>query len=150
MFMYIHNCPECNRQYSTQEKVSRVKCPYCGAETNVSYSEQQGTNYQEQWRQFGEQASAVVDDVFSNGPSGRSRGVAGLLALFLGGVGLHYFYMGKTNAGVIFLVATLLTCGLLGVITQIISIIQGVLFFTSTQEEFERRWVNSPSNFPLF
>ena len=148
--MYIHNCPECNRQYSTQEKVSRVKCPYCGAETNVSYSEQQGTNYQEQWRQFGEQASAVVDDVFSNGPSGRSRGVAGLLALFLGGVGLHYFYMGKTNAGVIFLVATLLTCGLLGVITQIISIIQGVLFFTSTQEEFERRWVNSPSNFPLF
>ena len=127
-----------------------MKCPYCGAETNVSYSEQQGTNYQEQWRQFGEQASAVVDDVFSNGPSGRSRGVAGLLALFLGGVGLHYFYMGKTNAGVIFLVATLLTCGLLGVITQIISIIQGVLFFTSTQEEFERRWVNSPSNFPLF
>ena len=148
--MYIHNCPECNRQYSTQEKVSRVKCPYCGAETNVSYSEQQGTNYQEQWRQFSDQASAVVDDVFSNGPSGRSRGVAGLLALFLGGVGLHYFYMGKTNAGVIFLVATLLTCGLLGVITQIISIIQGVLFFTSTQEEFERRWVNSPSNFPLF
>lgn len=148
--MYIHQCPECGKQYSTQEKVSRVKCPYCGAETNVSYSEQQGTNYQEQWRQFGEQASAVVDDVFSNGPSGRSRGVAGLLALFLGGVGLHYFYMGKTNAGVIFLVATLLTCGLLGVITQIISIIQGVLFFTSTQEEFERRWVNSPSNFPLF
>jgi TM2 domain-containing membrane protein YozV len=123
-----------------------VKCPYCGAETNVSYADQQQT----QWQQFGSQAASTVDDVFSNGPSGKSRGVAGLLALFLGSVGLHYFYMGKTSAGVLFLVATLLTCGILGVITEIVSIIQGVLFFTSTQEEFERRWVNSPSSFPLF
>ena len=76
--------------------------------------------------------------------------MAGLLALFLGSVGLHYFYMGKTNAGVLFLVATLLSCGVLGIITQIVSIIQGVLFFTSTQEEFERKWVYSQSNLPLF
>jgi TM2 domain-containing membrane protein YozV len=91
-----------------------------------------------------------MDDVFSNGPSGKSRGVAGLLALFLGAVGLHYFYLNKTSAGVLFLVATLLSCGILGVVTQIVSIIQGVLFFTSTQEEFERKWVYTPSNFPLF
>jgi hypothetical protein len=44
----------------------------------------------------------------------------------------------------------LITCGVLGVVTQVVSIIQGVLFFTSSQAEFERRWVNSPSNFPLF
>ena len=144
--MFIHQCPECGKQYSTQEKVNRVKCPYCGAETNVSYADQQ----QSQWQQFGEQAASTVDDVFSNGPSGKSRGVAGLLALFLGAVGLHYFYMGKTSAGVLFLLATLLTCGALGVVTEIISIIQGVLFFTSTQADFEHRWVNSPSSFPLF
>lgn len=148
--MYIHNCPECGKQYSTQERVNRVRCPYCGAETNVSYSEQEHPNYQEQLRQFGNQANAAMDDVFSNGPSGKSRGVAGLLALFLGGVGLHYFYMGKTTAGVIFLLATIVTCGALGLVAHIISIIQGVLFFTSSQEEFERRWVNSPSSFPLF
>ena len=57
--MYIHNCPECGKQYSTQEKVSRVKCPYCGAETNVSYSDQQ----QSQWQQFGDQAASTVDVV---------------------------------------------------------------------------------------
>ena len=148
--MYIHNCPECGKQYSTQERVNRVRCPYCGVETNVSYSEQEHPNYQEQLRQFGNQANAAMDDVFSNGPSGKSRGVAGLLALFLGGVGLHYFYMGKTTAGVIFLLATIVTCGALGLVAHIISIIQGVLFFTSSQEEFERRWVNSPSSFPLF
>ena len=147
--MYIHNCPECGKQYSTQEKVNRVKCPYCGAETNVSYGQEQ-SNFQEQFRQFGDQASAAMDDVFSNGPSGKSRGVAGLLALFLGGLGLHYFYMNKTNAGVVFLLATLLSCGALGIVTHIISIIQAVLFFTSTQQEFEQKWVYSPSNIPLF
>lgn len=147
--MYIHHCPECGKQYSTQEKVNRVRCPYCGAETNVSYSDHQ-PDYQDQLRQFGNQASAAMDDVFSNGPSGKSRGVAGLLALFLGGIGLHYFYMGKTNAGVLFLLVAILSCGALGLVTHVISIIQGVLFFTSSQEEFESRWVNSPSNIPLF
>lgn len=144
--MYIHQCPECGKQYSTQEKVNRVKCPYCGAETNVSYSDQQQT----QWQQFGNQASNAIDSVFNNGPSGKSRGIAGLLALFLGCVGLHYFYLNKTNAGVLFLIASLLSCGILAVVTQIVSIIQAVLFFTSTQEEFEHKWVNTPNNFPLF
>lgn len=29
--MHIHNCPACGKQYSAQENVSQVKCPYCGA-----------------------------------------------------------------------------------------------------------------------
>lgn len=150
--MYIHNCPECGKQYSTQDRVNRVKCPYCGAETNVSYPEQEASSTQQQWRQFGDQASAVVDDIFSNGPSGKSRGIAGLLALIplCGAAGLHYFYINKPLAGVIFLVASIITCGALGIVAQVISVIQAILFFTSTQEEFERKWVNSPSNFPLF
>ena len=137
--MYIHQCPECGKQYSTQERVNRVKCPYCGAETNVAYSDQQPNQWQ--------QPSSATNDVFSNGPSGKSRGVAGLLALFLGTLGVHYFYIDKSTAGIVFLLLSLVSCG---TITAIISIIQGVLFFTSTQEEFERKWVNSPSSIPFF
>lgn len=144
--MYIHNCPECGKQYSTQEKVNRVKCPYCGAETNVSYSEQE-TN---RWQQFNGQMSNSFDSVFNNGPSGKSRGIAGLLAILMGWCGLHYFYIGKTSAGVLFLLIAILSCGILATVTTIVAIIQGVLFFTSTQEEFESRWVYSPSNFPFF
>ena len=147
--MYIHNCPQCGKQYSTQEKVNRVKCPYCGTETNVSYSEQQ-PNFQEQWKQFGNQASSALDSVFSNGPSGKSRGVAGLLAILMGWCGLHYFYLNKTTAGIVFLLVAILSCGILATVTYVIAIIQGVLFFTSTQQEFEQKWVYSPSNFPLF
>ncbi len=144
--MYIHQCPECGKQYSTQEKVNRVKCPYCGAETNVSYSEQEQTR----WQQFNNQTVNSLDSVFNNGPSGKSRGIAGLLAILMGWCGLHYFYIGKTSAGVLFLLIAILSCGVLATVTTIVSIIQGVLFFTSTQEEFEQKWVNSPSNFPLF
>ena len=147
--MYIHNCPECGKQYSTQEKVNRVKCPYCGAETNVSYSDQE-PNFQEQWRQFGNQASNALDSVFNNGPSGKSRGIAGLLAILMGWCGLQYFYIGKTSAGVLFLLIALLSCGILGTVTFIVSVIQGVLFFTVTQQEFEQKWVYSPSSFPIF
>lgn len=147
--MYIHNCPECGKQYSTQEKVNRVKCPYCGAETNVSYSEQQQDRWQDFYRQQ-QQAGAYIDSVFNNGPSGKSRGIAGLLAILMGWCGLHYFYINKTNAGILFLLIAILSCGIFSTITFIVSVIQGVLFFTSTQEEFESRWVNSPSNIPLF
>ena len=146
--MYIHQCPECNRQFSTQDKVNRVKCPYCGAETNVSYSEQQRDRWQEFYNQ--ERGDINIDSVFNNGPSGKSRGIAGLLAILMGWCGLHYFYIGKTNGGILFLMIAILSCGILASITTIVSIIQGVLFFTSTQEEFERRWVYSPSNIPFF
>lgn len=150
--MYIHNCPECGKQYSTQEKVNRVKCPYCGAETNVSYADQQQQQNanQQQWRQYASQAGEAFDSVFNNGPSGKSRGVAGLLALLMGALGLHYFYLGKTTAGVVFLIIFFLSCGVLGLVTEVIAIIQAVLFFTSSQQEFEQKWVYSPSNFPLF
>ena len=144
--MFSHNCPECGKQYSTQEKVNRVKCPYCGAETNVSYSEQE-TN---RWQQFNQQQYNALDSVFNNGPSGKSRGIAGLLAILMGWCGLHYFYIGKTNAGILFLIVAILSCGILATVTTIVSIIQGVLFFTSTQEEFEQKWVYTNSNFPLF
>ena len=147
--MYIHNCPECGKQYSTQEKVNRVKCPYCGAETNVSYADQDQQTANQQWRQYASQAGDALDSVFNNGPSGKSRGVAGLLALLMGALGLHYFYLGKSTA-IVFLIIFFLSCGILGVVTQVISVIQAVLFFTSSQQEFEQKWVYCPSNFPLF
>jgi TM2 domain-containing membrane protein YozV len=42
----------------------------------------------------------------------KSKMVAGLLGIFLGGIGIHSFYLGKTTIGVIQIVVSFVTCGL--------------------------------------
>lgn len=45
-------------------------------------------------------------------PVAKSKVVAGLLGIFLGGFGIHQFYLGDSKKGVIRLVVTVVTCGL--------------------------------------
>ena len=52
---------------------------------------------------------------YSGGPnpvkSSKSKLVAGLLGIFLGGFGAHNFYLGKTSRAIAQIVVTLVTCG---------------------------------------
>lgn len=48
------------------------------------------------------------------GMSSRSKMVAGLLGIFLGAWGVHRFYMGYTQMGIIQIAVTLVTCGIGG------------------------------------
>lgn len=41
----------------------------------------------------------------------KSKMVAGLLGIFLGGLGIHRFYLGYTGIGIAQIVVTVLTCG---------------------------------------
>ncbi|MDE5940932.1 MAG: TM2 domain-containing protein [Muribaculaceae bacterium] len=82
----------------------------------------------------------------SYGPEGKSRGVAGLLAIFLGGLGVQYFYLGKTTAGIITIILSFISCG----IWQIITLIQGILMLCMSNAEFYRKYVQTNSTFPLF
>ena len=79
-------------------------------------------------------------------PYEKDKIVAGLLAIFLGGLGIHYFYMGKTVAGILSIVFTLVSCG----IWQVVMFIQGVLMLTMTDEAFRGKYVGNDSTFPLF
>ena len=45
-------------------------------------------------------------------PQAKSKIVAGLLGIFLGGFGVHRFYLGFTKIGVIQIIVTILTCGI--------------------------------------
>ncbi|MCM1028764.1 MAG: TM2 domain-containing protein [Pseudoflavonifractor sp.] len=83
---------------------------------------------------------------FDEGPSGKSRGVAGLLAIFLGTLGIQYFYLGKSTAGVLTLIITLCSCG----IANILWLIQGIMMIAMSEDEFERKYINTTSTFPLF
>nr|WP_307804159.1 TM2 domain-containing protein [Micromonospora echinofusca] len=62
------------------------------------------------------------------GVSDKSKVVAGVLGIVLGGFGVGRFYMGDTKTGVLQLVVTLVTCGfgsLWGVIDGILILING-------------------------
>lgn len=83
---------------------------------------------------------------FDEGPTGRSRGLAGLLAIFLGCLGIQYFYLGRTGAGFIAIALSLFSCGAVNVLW----IIQGIMMIAMRESEFERKFIYTTSDFPLF
>lgn len=70
--------------------------------------------------------------------------VAGLFAFLLGGLGVHKFYLGYKTAGIIHLLIFFI--GILPVfigtvIISLIAIIEGIIYLTKSDEEFERTYV---------
>lgn len=61
---------------------------------------------------------------------------AGILAILLGSLGVHKFYMGYNGAGIILLLVTVLSFGMLSWIGAIIGLIEGILYLTKTDQEF--------------
>lgn len=70
---------------------------------------------------------------------------AGLLAVFLGLFGVHKFYLGCNNAGFVMLAVTviggILTFGLAAAVIWLIAIIEGIIYLSKTQTEFDKRYV---------
>lgn len=54
----------------------------------------------------------VQVDAYGNALSDKSKLVAGLLQIFVGGFGIGRFYLGYTTIGVLQIVVSLLTCGI--------------------------------------
>ena len=61
---------------------------------------------------------------------GRIKLNAGLLAIFLGGLGAHKFYMGKVRMGIIYI----LFCWTL--IPTLVSIAEGIIYLSDSEEFF--------------
>lgn len=65
--------------------------------------------------------------------------LCGLMAIFLGNLGIHKFLLGYTGAGVITL---LLNCTGVGIpIMRIITIIEGIMYLTKTDEDFYNTYI---------
>ena len=61
--------------------------------------------------------------------------IAGLLGIFLGGLGIHRFYLGYTVIGVIQLVlclSGLLTCGITSIAAYLWGLVEGILIIAGT------------------
>jgi TM2 domain-containing membrane protein YozV/ribosomal protein L40E len=88
-------------------------CQNCGAETQPN---------QEVCVKCGVKLSKVTTLNIGTGP-GKSKIVAGILGILLGGLGIHRFYLGYTGIGILQIVVTFCTCGL----GSLWGIIEGIL-----------------------
>lgn len=71
-------------------------------------------------------------NIFENGVVNmeqKSKLAAGLLAIFLGYLGIDQFYLGNTKMGVIRIVVSLVTCGVAG---SIWGIVTGIMILTGS------------------
>ena len=69
--------------------------------------------------------------------------IAALLAIFLGWVGAHKFYLGYMKAGIVSIVVGILTCC---TIPWLIGVIEGIMYFTKSEDDFESIYINGDKN----
>ena len=65
-----------------------------------------------------------------------------LAALGLGWIGIPKFMLGFNKAGLITLLVTLGTCGAAGIIFNILTLVEGIMYLTKTDEEFYQLYIN--------
>ncbi|PSP71661.1 hypothetical protein BRC79_00095 [Halobacteriales archaeon QH_8_67_27] len=62
------------------------------------------------------------------------RLIAALLAIFLGGIGAHKFYLGQTKLGALYL------CFFWTAVPALIGIVEGVIYLSKSDEEFRQQY----------
>jgi TM2 domain-containing membrane protein YozV len=123
-------------------------CPKCGAlsasSTPAPPSQQQP---QQNWQQqppppqYGQQPQYGMAPQYGQPyPQRKDKTTAALLAIFLGGLGIHKFYLGgpkQKTAGIIQIVVTIVTCGF----GSVLALIEGIIYLTKDEQQFEYEYV---------
>lgn len=65
-------------------------------------------------------------------PEAKSKMAAGLLGIFLGAFGVHNFYLGNTGKAVAQLLISVLSCGILAVVSEIWGLVEGIMILTGS------------------
>ena len=60
----------------------------------------------------------------------------------LGAFGIHKFILGYTGAGLIMLLVTVLSLGLLAWVMGIIGLIEGIIYLTKSDADFKRIYID--------
>lgn len=70
----------------------------------------------------------------STAPNGKNKIAAALLAFFLGGFGIHKFYLGQVGMGVLYLIF----CWTF--IPALVGFVEGIIYLTMSDESFNNKY----------
>ncbi len=121
-------------------------CNYCGepvyVEDNSNSTEQSSSqagnqNYNNQNQnqyngQYGNPYQPPYQQQQQYPPNAKSAYLAGLLAILVGTLGIHNFYLGNTGKAVAQLLISILTCGIGAIAVEIWALIEGIMLFTGS------------------
>ena len=93
----------------------------------------------------GTRAKEIYVDILSRtaASTDRNKVAAGLLAIFLGAIGIHKFYLGYSKAGIIMILVFFVGFILIlpPIAISIIAFIEGIIYLTKTDEDFYQTYV---------
>ena len=99
-------CVKCGQQLNGSESY----CPVCGAPADTSQNTGSSNQSQNNYNQYN-----AVPNTPPPGYAPKSRLIAVILGILLGGYGVHNFYLGFTTKAVIQIIVTVITCGIGGI-----------------------------------
>jgi TM2 domain-containing membrane protein YozV len=122
----MNKCPQCGASVDAYA----TECKYCG-ESFAPAAAQPAP--QAQYAQPQPQVVYVQQNTSGIDPGWpiKSKIAAGVLAILLGGLGIHKFYLGRTGMGILYLVFCWTA------IPEIIGVIEGIIYLTSSDHNFQ-------------
>lgn len=134
-------CRNCGNEVPDQALV----CTKCGVKPNNGQAHCQACGKPTQPAAVvcvncGVQLAKSDDEMKSKASSKIAAGICGIV---LGCFGVHKFILGYTTAGIIMLLVSLLSCGLLAGVMAIIGLIEGIIYLTKSDQDFVRTYVDN-------
>ena len=80
-----------------------------------------------------EQTNQSSDSLITERRGSKNKVVAALLAIFLGGIGIHKFYLGRVGWGILYIIFCWTW------IPMIVSFIEAIIYFTMSDKDFEAK-----------
>ena len=132
-------CIECNEEISVNAEI----CPKCGVrqiQNETKFCKDCGAQIAKKAEicpKCGVRQINTISSTLDNLDADKNKTVAGVLALLLGGIGIHKFYLGQIGKGIIYI----LFCWTY--IPALLALIEGIQILSMTDDKFNEKYFSN-------